>query len=192
VADHAARGHPGARQEFGAALLARTPRRVWTVPRPRHSGERHVDGTKEQPVSGTGQAPDQLRGPASRLGLRPGWVVQELGVDDDVDQALRDDVAALTGNALVDEEHDEVVDAVLLWWREDDGDLVDALVDALVSLADGGVVWLLTPKAGRDGHVEPSDIGEAAPTAGLSQTSSVAAAPDWSGTRLVAPRSGRR
>jgi hypothetical protein len=126
------------------------------------------------------------------LGLQPGWVVQEIGVDDDSDQTLRDDIAALTGNALVDLDHDEVVDAVLLWWREDDGDLVDALVDALISLADGGVVWLLTPKAGRPGHVEPSDIGEAAPTAGLSQTSSVAAAPDWSGTRLVAPKSSRR
>jgi hypothetical protein len=118
--------------------------------------------------------------------------VQEIGLDDDADQSLRDDIAHVTGNALVDIDHEDVVDAVLLWWREDDGDLVDALVDALISLADGGVVWLLTPKAGRPGHVEPSDIGEAAPTAGLSQTSSVAAAPDWSGTRLVAPRSGRR
>src|SRR3984885_2390872 len=52
-----------------------------------------------------------------------------------------------------------------------------------VELVDGGYIWLLTPKAGRPGHVEPSDIGEAAPTAGLSQTSSVSAARDWSGTR---------
>ena len=50
-------------------------------------------------------------------------------------------------------------------------------------------MWLLTPKAGRDGHVEPSDIGEAAPTAGLSSTKSTSAAKDWSGTRLVAPAS---
>ena len=67
----------------------------------------------------------------------------------------------------------DVVDVVLMWWREEDGDLVDALVDALTPLADGGYIWLLTPKAGRPGHVEPSDIGEAAPTAGLAQTSSV-------------------
>ncbi|MDQ1688283.1 MAG: hypothetical protein QOK42_1258, partial [Frankiaceae bacterium] len=59
-------------------------------------------------------------------------------------------------------------------------------------LASGGFIWVLSPKAGRVGHVEPSDIGEAAPTAGLSQTSSVSAAPDWSGTRLVAPKMGRR
>jgi len=69
--------------------------------------------------------------------------------------------------------------------------LVDALVDALISLGDGGVIWLLTPKAGRPGHVEPSDIGEAAPTAGLNSTSSTAAARDWSGTRLV-PRGANR
>ena len=80
---------------------------------------------------------------------------------------------------------------VLLWWRDGDGDLVDALVDALTPLADGGNIWLLTPKAGRGGHVEPSDIGEAAPTAGLSQTSSVSAGRDWSGTRLAAPKARR-
>ena len=128
---------------------------------------------------------------AGRLGLRPGQVVQEIGYDDDCDDRLRESVEQLTGSAIVDEDHDDVVDAVLLWWREGDGDLVDALVDSLVSLDDGGVVWLLTPKAGRDGHVEPGDIGDAAPTAGLHQTSSISAAVDWSGTRLVARRSNR-
>lgn len=128
---------------------------------------------------------------AGRLGLRAGQVVQELGYDDDCDDTLRESVEAVTGTALVDEDYDDVVDAVLLWWREGDGDLVDALVDALISLGDGGVVWLLTPKAGREGHVEPGDIGDAAPTAGLHQTSSISAAQDWSGTRLAARRSGR-
>ena len=128
---------------------------------------------------------------AGRLGFRAGQVVQELGVDDDCDDALRSAVAELTGTELVDEDYEDVVDAVLLWWRDDDGDLVDALVDALVNLDDGGVVWLLTPKAGRDGHVEPGEIGDAAPTAGLHQTSSISAAPEWSGTRLVARRSNR-
>jgi len=92
---------------------------------------------------------------------------------------------------LVDEDYDDVVDVVLLWWRDGDGDLVDALMDALTPLADGGYIWLLTPKAGRPGHVEPTDIGESAPTAGLSQTSSVSAARDWLGTRLVAPKARR-
>jgi hypothetical protein len=128
---------------------------------------------------------------AGRLGLRAGQVVQELGFDDDCDDTLRAAVAELTGNVLVDEDYEDVVDVVMLWWRDDDGDLVDALVDALVSLDDGGVVWLLTPKAGRPGHVEPGEIGDAAPTAGLHQTSSISAAPEWSGTRLVARRSNR-
>ena len=131
------------------------------------------------------------QGLASRLGFRPEQVVQEFGYDDDVDHALRDSIEELTGAQLLDEDSDEVVDTVLLWWREDDGDLVDALVDALGALAEGGVIWLLTPKSGRPGHVEPSEIGEAAPTAGLHATSSIGACKDWTGTRLATPR-GRK
>jgi hypothetical protein len=107
------------------------------------------------------------RGLAEKLGIQPGAVVQVVGVGDDVDQDLIADVQARTGTELITtDDSDDVVDVILLWWREDDGDLVDALVDSLTNLADSGVVWLLTPKAGRDGHVEPSDIDEAAPTAG--------------------------
>ncbi len=154
---------------------------------PGRAGVRRQGGT----VSAiTGHAEGQ-RSLAERLGFRPGQVVQELGYDDDCDQALRDAIEQITGSRLVDEEFGDVVDVVVLWWRDDDGDLVDALVDSLTDLADGGVVWLLTPKAGRPGHVEPSDIGDAAPTAGLSSTSSISAARDWSGTRLVAPKSKR-
>ena len=142
-------------------------------------------------MSATAGPADVERSLAGRLGLSSGQIVQEIGYDDDCDDALRDSVAAVTGSELVDEEYDDVVDAVLLGWRDGDGDRVDALVDALTTLADGGTIWLLTPKAGRDGHVEPSDIGEAAPTAGLAQTSTVSAAPDWSGTRLVTPKSAR-
>ena len=132
------------------------------------------------------------RGLAERLGIEEGQVVQVLGDTDEIDDDLLDDVAARTGTELIHgDDTDEVVDVVLLWWREDDGDLVDALVDALTNLGDSGVVWLLTPKAGRDGHVEPSDIDEAAPTAGLSSTRSTSAAPEWSGTRLVSPKASR-
>ena len=98
----------------------------------------------------------------------------------------------LIGTELVDEDYDDVVDVVLLWWRDDDGDLVDALVDSIAILADQGVVWLLTPKPGRDGHVDPSDISDAAPTAGLQATSTLSASKDWQGTRLVAPKASRR
>lgn len=128
-------------------------------------------------------------GLASKFGFAEGFVVQEIGFDVDSDQAVSD--AAATVAQLVDETYEDIVDAVLLWWRDDDGDLVDALVDALTPLADNGVIWLITPKVGREGHVEPSDISDAAPTAGLQSTSTINAAPDWQGTRLVSPKSKR-
>lgn len=124
---------------------------------------------------------------ATRLGFKPGQVVQEFGYDDDVDQDLRDSIEDVTGEEILDEDADEIVDVVLLWWREEDGDLVDGLVDVLGSVATGSVVWVLTPKSGRTGHVEPSDIQEAAGTAGLHSTSSMSAGKDWTGTRLVQP-----
>jgi hypothetical protein len=142
-------------------------------------------------LSATAGSAEGQRHLASRFGVSSGQVVQELGYDDDCDDELRAALEQAAGSPLVDADFDEVVDVVLLWWRDGDGDLVDALVDALVSLGDGGVVWVLTPKAGREGHVEPSEIGDAAPTAGLHQTSSISAAPDWSGTRLVTRKSGR-
>ncbi len=129
---------------------------------------------------------------ASRLGLEAGWIVQEIGYDDDCDDDFRDAIRQITGEECVDEDTDEVVDAVLLWFREDDGDLVDAFFDILTDLKAGGVVWLLTPKVGRDGYIDASEIAEAAPTAGLSTTSSLTVTDDWSATKLVVPKSGRR
>lgn len=128
---------------------------------------------------------------AGKLGVEPGMVVQELGYDEDVDEAVRDAVEERAGDALLDEDADDVVDLVLLWWREGDGDLVDALVDAGGPLAESGVIWVLTPKTGKPGHVEPSEIAEAAPTAGLSQTSNVSVSEQWAGARLVAPKAAR-
>jgi hypothetical protein len=101
-------------------------------------------------------------------------VVQELGYDDDVDHDLREAIEKRLDDEMVDEDSDEVV---------------DALVDAIAPLADNGVIWLLTPKRGKDGYVEPSDISEAAPTAGLSQTSLLPLGGDWTGARLVTRRS---
>ena len=128
---------------------------------------------------------------ASRLSFTAGQIVQEIGYDSDCDADLREAVVEIIGSDLVDLDFDEVVDAALLWFREDDGDLTDALVDAISPLADQGVVWLLTPKPGRDGHVEPEDITDAAQTAGLRQTSTISAGENWQGTRLVAPRAKR-
>ena len=134
-------------------------------------------------------------GPVSRFGFQPGMVVQELGWDEDIDEGLRSAIEGVIEGELLDDRYGDVVDAVILWWREDDGDLVDGLVDSLTDLADGGAIWLMTPKVGRPNYVDASDISEAAPTAGLSTTTSVAAGPDWSATKLVSPKSaqtGRR
>jgi hypothetical protein len=129
-------------------------------------------------------------GVAARMGLKPSMIVMEIGFDDDVDAALRDNIEDHTGEELVNEDSDEVVDVVLIWYREGDEDLTDLLVDAISPLADDGVIWLLTPKRGRAGHVEASDISEAAAVAGLSETSIVTISQDWSGNRLVGRRSG--
>ncbi len=128
---------------------------------------------------------------ATRLSFTAGQIVQEVGYDTDCDSDLREAVVEILGSELVGLDFDEVVDASLMWFREDDGDLTDALVDAISPLADQGVVWLLTPKPGRDGHVEPEDITDAAQTAGLRQTSTISAGENWQGTRLVAPRAKR-
>jgi hypothetical protein len=129
---------------------------------------------------------------AGKLGFKPGQLVQEFGYDDDVDDDLRESIEDVTGEELLDEDADDIVDVVLLWWRDEDGDLVDGLVDVLTSVAEGGVIWLLTPKSGRPGHVEPSEIQEAAPIAGLHATKSISAGKDWAATRLVAPSAGRK
>ncbi|CAJ63688.1 MULTISPECIES: DUF3052 domain-containing protein [Frankia] len=128
---------------------------------------------------------------AERLGVSAGTQVQSLNEDDDIAQDLLDAVTSASGTELVPEDSDDVVDIVLLWWREDDGDLANALIDARRQLSDEGVIWLLTPKAGRDGHVAPSDVLDAVPTAGLVQTSTLSVAQEWSGQRLAAPKSQR-
>ncbi|GAA1340613.1 DUF3052 family protein [Arthrobacter roseus] len=125
---------------------------------------------------------------AGKLGFKNGDLIQELGYDEDVDFDFRANLEALIGSELLTEEDQEVVDGVILWWRNDDGDLIDALVDSLTTLDDGGVVWLLTPKSGREGYVAPNDIQEAAPTAGLHSTTSAGVCDDWAAARLVARR----
>jgi hypothetical protein len=139
----------------------------------------------------TAAAEDEARDRAGRLGLQPGLTVQEIGYDEDVDNHLRAAIETIVEGELVDEDFDDVVDVVIMWWRDEDGDLVDDLMDAIGPLTDHGVVWLMTPKPGREGHIEAEDIADAAPTAGLQQTSTISAGPNWQGTRLVAPRAKR-
>ena len=126
------------------------------------------------------------------MGLKPGELVLELGGGPDSDQSLRAKISEITGTLLIENQTEEVVDAVIIWWREGDGELEDELVDALTYLSEAGSIWVLTPKAGRDGHVEPSDIQDAAPNVGLSQTSTLAVASDWTATRLVARKTAKR
>ena len=126
------------------------------------------------------------------MAFEAGELILEIGRSLDSDSELRDQIAQITGNPLVEDETDEVVDGVIMWWREGDGDLEDELVDALRYLSESGSIWLLTPKAGRSGHAEPSDIQSAAPNVGLSQTSTISVAQDWSATHLVARKSVKR
>ena len=129
-------------------------------------------------------------GVVESMGFKQSMIVMEIGYDEDVDLDLRDAIADHTGEELVDDDSDEVVDVVLLWYRDGDDDLTDVLVDAVGPLADDGMIWLLTPKRGRNSYVEPSDIAEAASVAGLSQTSVRTVSAEWAGTRLVGRKSG--
>ena len=147
-----------------------------------------VSSTAGSDASQTPAGGSAAPGPAARLGLTAGMVVQELGWDSDTDDDLRVAIEDAIDADMVDGDYGNVVDAVVLWWRDEDGDLVDGLVDSLTDLVGGGVIWLLTPKVGRPNSVEAADIAEAAPIAGLSQTTTVAVSRDWSATRLVAPR----
>ena len=126
------------------------------------------------------------------MGFTADELVLELGFGSDCDENLRSSIREITGNDFLDQDSREVVDAVLIWWREGDGDLVDELMDAMTYLSESGAIWVLTPKIGRSGHVEPSDIQDGAPLAGLSQTSTMSIATDWSATRLVARKSAKR
>ena len=128
----------------------------------------------------------------ARMGFKEGDLVLEVGRAGGCDESLRKQITSITKTDFVDSDAHEVVDGVIIWWRDGDGDLVDELMDALTYLSETGPIWVLTPKVGRDGHVEPSDIQDAAPIAGLSQTSTIALAGDWSATRLVARKASKR
>ena len=114
-------------------------------------------------------------GAADRLGFKPGMVIQELGWDNDTDDELRVAIEEAIDADMVDGDYGNV-------------DQVDGLDDALTDLVGGGAIWLHTPKIGRPGAVGAADIAEAAPIAGLSQTTSASVSQDWTASRLVAPK----
>ena len=127
-----------------------------------------------------------------RFGFLKGSLILEMGRSKDCDEELRGAISSITGTSLIDGQATDVVDGVILWWRQEDGDLIDELVDAQTYLSEDGQIWLLTPKAGREGHVEPSDIQDDAQVAGLTQTTTFAACTDWTATRLVARKASHK
>jgi len=128
----------------------------------------------------------------AKLGFAPGQIIQEFGYDDDVADDLRFAIEDVVGSDLEDEEYNDGADGVVIWYRDGDDDLVDLLVDALTKLFDAGFIVLFTPKAGRPGHVEASDVEEAASTAGLTTGGQVNVASEWAGARLMPPKGARR
>ena len=135
-----------------------------------------------------GEAPSAVNnsgvGYAQLMDVKTGDIIQEVGWDEDADSTISEALEDAIGAELLQEDTDELCDVVLLWWREEDGDLVDGLVDAIRSLADSGAVWLLTPGAGQPGTIEPGVIAESAQLAGLVQTKAERLG-DWQGSCLV-------
>ena len=121
----------------------------------------------------------------SRLGINPGMVVQEFGYDSDVCEALRAGIEAAAGENLVDEDFGDVTDAAIVWFRAGDDDLADLLMDVQSLLDSGSQVVLLTPKSGRAGHVQASEVEEGSSLAGLHATSSFVVDANWAATVLV-------
>lgn len=130
--------------------------------------------------------------PLGKLGFGRGQVIQEFGYDDDVDDELRLAVEQVVGSQLEDEDYNAGADGVLIWYRDGDEDLGDLLVDALTNLFDQGFVVLMTPKAGREGRVEASEVEEAASTAGLQTGGAVNVSPGWTANRLMPSKGSRR
>ena len=132
------------------------------------------------------QGEDLAQSAVAKLGFEHDQIVQEYGWDDDVDEDLRVAIEAVVGEELEDEGYTGVVDAVIMWWRDEDGDLTDALVDTLGTLAEGSSIVLLTPRPGQEGEVDPTEVDEAATTAGLHTSGNVMCSEDWVATRLAA------
>ncbi len=135
-------------------------------------------------------------GPATGAGVRQlgfvkGMVVEELGWDEDSDEEVRQSIMEVIDSDLVDEST-EAVDAVVLWLREGDGDVMDLLIDSLTDLGPTGFLWVFTPKIGQSGYVSQSDLSEGVAAAGLTMTTTVNVCNQWSAHKVVRPKSSRR
>jgi len=125
------------------------------------------------------------------MGFAAGQAVQEFGWDTDADEELRASIRDVVGEEFIDDAV-EAVDCVLLWWRDEDGDLADGLMDVLTDLDERGCIWLMTPKVGRDGYIDATDLAEAALTAGLALANPASVSPDWQAHKLARPKGSRR
>ena len=126
----------------------------------------------------------------SSLGFASGSVIQEFGYDDDVDEAVRAQIEEETGQELVDEDYRDIVDGAVAWWRDEDGDvddLADLFLDMKANLeSDMSPCWVLVPGTRSPGYVTADVIKDAADTAGLMATTSVAVGAAWMGVKLTA------
>ena len=126
----------------------------------------------------------------SSLGFASGSVIQEFGYDDDVDEAVRAQIEEETGQELVDEDYRDIVDGAVAWWRDEDGDvddLADLFLDMKANLeSDVSPCWVLVPGTRSPGYVTADVSKDAAETAGLMATTSVAVGAAWMGVKLTA------
>ena len=100
----------------------------WTSP------TRKIAYDRENELGGrTPMGVDQI---VERLALEPGELILEVGLDSDCDNEFRSAIEKRTGTKFIEGATTEVVDAVLLWWRDGDGDLVDDLMDGLTYLTE--------------------------------------------------------
>jgi len=65
------------------------------------------------------------------MGLKKGDLILEVGRGDDCDFTVRELISKITETEFIEGHTQEVVDAVMIWWRDGDGDLVDELMDSL-------------------------------------------------------------
>ena len=147
-----------------AGLLPTEPRRP-----PCGADARQLEESVSATAGGGSTQTDALAGPAERLGLqarhgRPGARLGQRHRRRRCGSRSRTPSTPTWSTATTATSSTPCV----LWWRDEDGDLVDGLVDSLTDLVGGGAIWLLTPKVGRPNAVDPADIAEAAPIAGLS------------------------
>lgn len=128
----------------------------------------------------------------ARLGFRPDQIIQEFGYDDDVAGDFREAVEEAAGGPMEDEDYTGAADAVVLWWRDGDGDLGDALADLTGLLEDEGFVVLLTPARGESGEVEAALVDEASDAAGLHGAGALLVGEGWRAHRLMARKDRAR